>query len=209
MSAGTLPRSTVPKRADYRDYRDDLRKDFHCTCGYCSIWESEAEGIGFEIDHYLPKEGHPDLVNDFLNLVWSCRPCNRYKWDWDPNDPRFKPDEIVFRPDQHVRSEHFAPAPNYEISGTTQLGLFTCRRLRLNRPLLKRLRECRERDAKAERVIKDGLRRVRGLAHKIDSVPPELRGDVLRLRAELEQAATEIHDAVDEIIPKEPRSRLY
>lgn len=208
MSSGILPRSEVPKQADYHDFRTDLRKDFRCACDYCSIWESEAEGIGFEIDHYLPQRGHPDLVNDFQNLVWSCRPCNRYKWDWDPDDSRFRPDQIVFRSDKHVRTDHFESAPHYEVQGTTPLGKFTCQRLRLNRPMLKRLRECRDRDVRAERTIKDGLRRVRGLALKIDSVPPELRGDVLRLKADLERASADIHDAVTEIIPKEPCSKL-
>jgi len=204
-----ISRSKVPRRSDYREYREELRRDFHYACGYCTTKECEAEAIGFEIDHYLPLSGHPDLIADFLNLVWSCRHCNSYKSDWDPQDPKWKPEEVIFRPDQYKWSEHFKPVSGYEVAGVSPLGAFTCRHLRLNRPLLKRLREYRDRMHKAQEELKKRLQHLKRLARKIDLVPPKLRGKVMRLHHDLMDEAGQMETLLDEIIKQGPRSRLY
>ena len=48
--------------------------------------EDEACGIGFEIDHYLPRKHHPELSDEYQNQMWSCQKCNSLKGDYDPDE---------------------------------------------------------------------------------------------------------------------------
>lgn len=66
------------KVKNYSEYVEDLRKDFHHRCGYCSKPE-RLTSKGFEIDHFVPRKAAPEKVNDYTNLVYSCFTCNRKK----------------------------------------------------------------------------------------------------------------------------------
>lgn len=70
-----------PHYPRYRKYRNWLRDEFSFRCVYClrreTWWKSRK---GFHIDHILPKRKHPDLENDYDNLVWTCADCNVTKW---------------------------------------------------------------------------------------------------------------------------------
>jgi len=77
VSSCIVSRCSPPIRASYEDHREDLRSDFVFSCAYCSTTEIEARGFGFEIDHYQPQlHGGKD---DYVNLYWSCRNCNKKK----------------------------------------------------------------------------------------------------------------------------------
>lgn len=47
-------------------------------CPYC------LDGEVWEVDHYLPQAGHPDLCAYPGNLVPICHPCNHLKSDLEP-----------------------------------------------------------------------------------------------------------------------------
>lgn len=61
--------------------RVELRKDFNYSCGYCDCHESSEGAENFEIDHFKPKnkKAFPNLKNEYSNLVYSCKTCNRAK----------------------------------------------------------------------------------------------------------------------------------
>lgn len=66
----------------YQAYKDPLRDDFHCKCGYCDIEDGYFSGKdSFHIDHFAPKKKFPDLKTNYDNLVYSCPYCNRGKSD--------------------------------------------------------------------------------------------------------------------------------
>lgn len=80
----SIVRSRPKLKADYNNYLPDLRKDFGGRCAYCNLhWQSVA--TPFEVDHFIPKkvfkELRPELLTDYSNLIFSCKKCNRAKWD--------------------------------------------------------------------------------------------------------------------------------
>ena len=96
-------RNFTPKRrvitksvSSHRDYRDDLRLDFKCRCGYCNdidIWRTQR----FEVDHFVPRK-HLTTISetDYSNLVYSCRSCNNAKRaKWPTNNDRIHNDNNI------------------------------------------------------------------------------------------------------------------
>ena len=77
-----ITRSTPAPKANYRDYRPDLETDFECRCAYCNL-HRDSITTPFEIDHFIPKKVFKNicdnLLNDYSNLVYSCKKCNQAK----------------------------------------------------------------------------------------------------------------------------------
>ena len=73
-----LRRTDIVPKKNYREYEKDLRKDFQDTCGYCGKIV-EVSKSDFEIDHFIPKSLAKNKINDYSNLVYSCKQCNRKK----------------------------------------------------------------------------------------------------------------------------------
>jgi len=89
-------REKIPKRRSnpkqvsrYSEYKDDLREDFNCRCGYCDDEDKWPGGkLFFQIDHFVPRK-HMITISDkeYSNLVYSCFFCNNSKHsDWPTND---------------------------------------------------------------------------------------------------------------------------
>lgn len=86
-----------PKKPSDGRWRDDeirlvLIKDYHNNCGYCgeslptpihTKKQNIELGIEFaskgDVDHLTPKAIEPEQVYEWLNYVWSCKPCNQLK----------------------------------------------------------------------------------------------------------------------------------
>lgn len=68
------------KKAVWRqDYiKDALNKMTHSKCAYSELKLNE-EGKDMQIEHFLPKCQHPNLVVHWGNLLPSCNICNRSK----------------------------------------------------------------------------------------------------------------------------------
>jgi hypothetical protein len=80
-------RSTeVEYQSDYHKYRDQLRSDFSCRCGYCDdVDYPRVES--YEIDHFVPVTIDKNKETDYNNLVYACRSCNNAKRKkWPTND---------------------------------------------------------------------------------------------------------------------------
>jgi hypothetical protein len=89
-------RERIPKRrlnprlvSRYSEYKDDLREDFNCRCGYCNDEDNWAGGKRFfQIDHFVPRK-HMITISEkeYSNLIYSCFFCNNSKRsDWPTND---------------------------------------------------------------------------------------------------------------------------
>lgn len=78
-------RTNYRKQNDIQRYTDILKEDFGNMCGYCGK-DLNIVKCPPQKDHLIPKAvtekvGRNDLLTDYNNLVFSCRVCNRNKWD--------------------------------------------------------------------------------------------------------------------------------
>lgn len=68
--------------SNYRSYKKYLAQDFFNRCGYTDCSDFWFGGITtFHIDHFLPWSKHPELKNDYKNLVYCCSYVNILKSD--------------------------------------------------------------------------------------------------------------------------------
>jgi hypothetical protein len=88
-------RTSVPKRSNpaqrenYRHYKEELRVDFGCRCGYCDTPDLFLGGRSvYHIDHFAPHSRFPDRKVIYANLVYACAFCNRSKSNkWIGDNP--------------------------------------------------------------------------------------------------------------------------
>lgn len=70
------------------DHKSDLKIDFDSHCAYCGSFDGYRNTY-YEVDHFVPKSFFEPLGNigltQYDNLVYSCRFCNRNKWDKWPS----------------------------------------------------------------------------------------------------------------------------
>jgi hypothetical protein len=172
-------RSNVSPKANYHDYREQLRLDFWFSCGYCSITEIEAWGISFEIDHYYPRVTHPELISDYENLMYSCKTCNQYKGDYYPNEREFEAGNVILRPDRDDPRDHIE-LENEKLLAKTPTGEFNIEMLYLNRKQLQTIRELRKRLFEVYEYIAFGVRRLQDF--KLDKIRRENRLQFLKIK---------------------------
>lgn len=85
-SPGTLFLSTVPAGAKpkfrgkehWRKCKDDLREAFGHICAYTSLHVEEVTGAD-TVEHYLPKDVHPQLAYEWTNFRFVCSRMNGRK----------------------------------------------------------------------------------------------------------------------------------
>ncbi len=167
VNRSLIQRSTPSKRPSYKDYEEDLRKDFFCSCAYCSSMEIEA-GIGFSIDHYIPKS-KPEgklLENEFSNLLWVCSQCNSRKKDFLPNPEQKARGHIIIRPDEMIGADHICCDPDNpnELKGKTTTGEFHIQRLFLNKRGHVIIRQKRRELLDDAHYVLEGIRSLRKVA---------------------------------------------
>jgi len=103
------------------------------------LWAGGAEN--FELDHFRPKARFPELEHDFYNLYWSCRVCNRNKWQhWPPEQLLHRGTGFVnLCQDDH--QVHFRLRPDGRLDTLTESAQYTSDIVGLNRDHLVQLRE--------------------------------------------------------------------
>lgn len=196
-STTLVVRSEVKSGLPYVEYKQHLRADFFHACAYCTMTEAEAQAIRFTIDHYEPKSLHPELVNEYSNLMYCCDTCNRLKGDrCPPNEARAEGNRF-FRPDHDIRAAHFERRGR-TIKNKSKIGEFTIEALDLNRESLCRLRSIRERLVDCDRYVVDGLMALRGF--KLDRLPAEIRHKADQKIKEALLVADEIQSAIDSVL---------
>lgn len=128
-------RSNVQAQIRYTLYRDELRRDFASSCGYCGDEDARIDRIGFHIDHFAPRKHFPHLECDYGNLVYACRFCNISKSDhWIGADPTVHNDGTkgFVDPCSEEYDAHLARDFSGRIIPITPLGTYISRRLRLD-----------------------------------------------------------------------------
>ena len=111
--------------ANYQAYKDSLKEDFTGRCGYCDDNERFAD-VPFQIDHFVPRTMLKSIAeNNYNNLVYSCRRCNRSKWDkWPSGDEKIHHNdkEGFIDPCDERYDQQFERNDRGEIIPVTELG---------------------------------------------------------------------------------------
>jgi len=181
-AAGLVKRSEVPPGKPYTDYRENLRRDFFCQCGYCTTSEAEAEA-----------SVRPELRDVYSNLMYCCDECNILKGDRCPTPAARAKGFRFFRPDEDLRRDHLK-LTGEEVEPKSDVGKFTIVMLSLNRLSLRRIRRLRERILNCNAFVSDGM--VSLLSFKLDQLPSEIR---LRAKRNIE-IMTRVADRFEENI---------
>lgn len=116
-----------------------VRERFSNCCAYCRTAENLTVGT-FELEHILPRSAGGKTVSE--NLCLSCPTCNRFKANRTlAPDPLTSQEVPLFHPIQDQWADHFAWNDDATtITGLTATGRATIAALRMNRPVLVRLR---------------------------------------------------------------------
>lgn len=197
-----VQRSEVPTDVQtYGDYKRYLRHDFYYSCAYCTICESEAQTIGFEIDHYEPKATSPHLELVYGNLMYACGVCNQRKGDFFPPLEAQNAGIRYFRPDKDLFTQHFkqkVTLRGVELEALTPIGDFSIEYIDLNRQALLRLRELRAKVDECERFVAHGVLQLRSI--KIDALPANVKAQAARLIDEGLRILDSSADAIDDLL---------
>jgi hypothetical protein len=127
--------------------REQVRQRAQCACEFCGITEIDTGGM-LTIDHFQPrtKAGSDDLEN----LIYACITCNQYKQDyWSQTETA----PILWNPRKESASEHFVEQEDGQLTALTPVGIFTIKRLRLNRGQLIVARQRRQQQLEVERLL--------------------------------------------------------
>lgn len=198
-------RSDVEPGLPYRKYRNTLRHDFFHACAYCTMAEAEASAVRFTIDHYVPQNARPDLVDSYENLMWACDECNSRKSDRYPPEQARSDGYRFFRPDLDLFLDHFE-RDDLTLNSKTRTGWFSIQAMDLNREALMRLRDLRRRLSDCEEHITAGVLALR--AFGIDRLPNHLRGPAARGIRSILDAHTAIVSAIEDLLRDNSKSFL-
>jgi len=197
--------AVLPIVKEYGEYRRYLRHDFFYSCAYCTMAESEATAIRFEIDHYEPQTARPDLILEYTNLMYSCDECNSRKGDLCPPPDARTAGFRVFRPDHDAFGDHFEKS-GLRLNSKSNTGYYSIEALDLNRALLRRLRELRERLDYCERFVAEGVAALRGF--HIDQLPRGVKAQAARLIKQMVTLADKLENEIDDVLRDYARSPL-
>lgn len=124
--------------SDYHQYKDDLREDFNCRCGYCDDHDYFRKA-DYQIDHFVPRTQLRNIkLNDYSNLVYACRSCNRAKSNkWPSGDENVANDGDMgfIDPCNESYDQHFSRNVRGDIIPESKLGLWMWKALNLGNPI--------------------------------------------------------------------------
>lgn len=180
-------RKNIKQKSRHNYYKKELQEDFYHLCGYCGKLDIAVKE-DFQIDHFVPKNIDPSRKNDYYNLVYSCRICNRNKWDkWPTNNKDIDNDGKVGFVDPASREfdKHLSRRVNGEIYYNSELGKYMFDELKMGtRPiaLVWKLMRLKKLEGELRKKIKDESRK--DLHSKYFEVSSELNDivDFLYLR---------------------------
>lgn len=127
--------------------REQVRQRAQYACEFCGTTEIDTGGM-LTIDHFQPRTKAGS--NELENLIYACVICNQYKQDYWP---RTETAPRLWNPRQESASEHFVEQEDGQLTALTPIGIFTIKRLRLNRSQLIVARQRRQQQVQVERLL--------------------------------------------------------
>jgi hypothetical protein len=130
-----------------KEQRRSVRERANFACEFCGVSESDTAGQ-LTIDHFQPKSKGGD--DNLDNLLYSCMRCNLYKQDyWPENENAPK----LWNPRNEPPERHFLEIEDGKLISLTNVGEFTIKRLRLNRPPLIAYRRFKWEHSESKRLL--------------------------------------------------------
>lgn len=127
-------RNDISPKGNYRDYRSELKTDFYNRCGYCDSFDLRRSN-DFEIDHFVPQRVFIKFKpNDYFNLVYSCKSCNRSKsgkWITNNENTNLSNNLGFIDPCNEEYETHFIRHSNGDINWNSETGKWMYRELSL------------------------------------------------------------------------------
>ena len=208
--APPIRRSNPPTKKHYAEYQENLRSDFFNSCAYCTVMEKEAGGVGFSVDHYIPRskpEGK-HIEHAYDNLLWACSDCNSYKYNYLPDIAQARRGCTIIRPDTMIPSDHLYMDDQRpkQLTARTTTGDFNISKLDLNRPGLQQIREIRITLEGSSAFVAEGIRALSSAS--IDGLKPRFRARFIKLREKLLGKAKEYDEEFDSLLREYARSPL-
>lgn len=123
----------VAHQNDFHAYRNQLKTDFNCRCGYCDDRDT-PRAYSFEIDHFVPQTVDDTKVTEYSNLVYACKSCNNAKSNKWPTGDKTRPnDEKVgwVDPCSQDYDSQFERGEDGKIHPVTELGGWMYENLKL------------------------------------------------------------------------------
>ncbi|MDP5202354.1 HNH endonuclease [Flavobacterium sp. DG2-3] len=124
----------IANKSDYREYFLELKEDFKLRCGYCGSFDKRRNN-DFEIDHFVPQRVLNEIkTNEYKNLVYSCKSCNRSKsgkWISDDENISIVNEEGFIDPCNEEYDTHFIRHTDGDINWTSNIGKWIYRELSL------------------------------------------------------------------------------
>ena len=202
-----VTRTSVPSGLKYSEYRPHLRYDFFHSCAYCTTTEAEAKAIRFTIDHYEPQGARPDLVHEYTNLMYACDECNQRKGDRSPPPDAQAAGYRFYRPDKDYFVDHFRIGMSgIVIEAESTPGSFTIEALDLNRHMLKRIRDIRQRLTDCNHYVAEGIRALRGSS--VDNLPTNMKAQAVKAIKEAMSVAEKFPEEIDDLLRSYAKSEL-
>jgi hypothetical protein len=128
--------------------REQVRCRARYACEFCGTTEIDAGGT-LTIDHFQPRAKAGS--DEPKNLIYACIACNQYKQDYWPSTEKAP---TLWNPRQESPSQHFVEQEDGQLSALTATGVFTIKRLRLNRSQLIAARQRRQEQSQVAQLLR-------------------------------------------------------
>lgn len=127
-------REGVKPKSIHYGFKNIIKEDFKDICGYCGK-NSRVFKEDYQIDHFIPKDFYKEGKGDYYNLVYSCRQCNRNKWNKWPTRDIYKShdgkegfvDPVLKEYDEHLKRDESG-----KIIALTSVGKYMIKELKLD-----------------------------------------------------------------------------
>ena len=129
------------------DIRGAVRQRAQFACEYCGVTETDTGGA-LTIDHFQPYTKGGTHAPE--NLLYCCHRCNQYKADYWPAQPQ---EPYLWHPRHNSMERHLLLLADGTLYPITEVGAFTLKRLRLNRPPLVAYRVRKQDDLAEHRLL--------------------------------------------------------
>lgn len=118
----------------YSSFRQKIREDFRECCAYCLLHEIMLGGEeSFEQDHHRPQRDFKHLVDEYKNMYWSCKVCNKNKSCHWPKPKLVKSGRIFIDTTVDDFATHFKELDDGTWHPLTKAAEYTLEKIRLNR----------------------------------------------------------------------------
>ena len=139
--------------------------------------------------------------------MYACDECNQRKGDRDPPSTAKAAGYRFYRPDMDKFEEHFRVGlSGILIDPESKTGDYTIEALDLNRHMLKRIRDIRQRLTDCNQFVAEGIRALRN--SPLDKLPVSMKAKAVKAIKDATSIADKFSDEIDSLLRSYAKSDL-